>query len=158
MIKVREFNAQSSSSDIDELWTLKFNTIRKVNCRDYTQAQVKAWAPDRFDRESWLKRVSEMAPLIAEVDGVVVGFADLQVDGYIDHFFCHLDYQGRGVGKTLMKALMEKGVRLGVPRYYSHVSITARPFFEHFGFTLVKQQSVEVRGEALTNYVLEKIV
>ena len=33
----------------------------------------------------------------------------------------------------------------------------ARPFFEHFGFCLVKEQQVEIRGEILTNYVMEKL-
>jgi putative acetyltransferase len=80
----------------------------------------------------------------------------LQSDGYIDHFYCHLDYQGKGVGKALMRALMDKGEQTGIQRYYSHVSITAKPFFEHFGFEIVKQQSVEVRGAALTNFMMEK--
>ena len=99
-----------------------------------------------------------MDPLIAEIDDLVVGFADLQADGYIDHFFCHLDYQGKGVGKALMQVLIDKGTLMGLKRYYSNVSITAKPFFKHFGFIIVKQQSVAVRGTVLTNFLMEKSV
>jgi len=44
----------------------------------------------------------------------------------------------------------------GVKRYYSEVSITARPFYEHFGFNVVTEQQVEMRGQNLTNFVMEK--
>lgn len=41
-------------------------------------------------------------PFIAEINGVVVGYSDLQSDGFIDHFFFHHEYQGMGVGKALI--------------------------------------------------------
>jgi len=41
-------------------------------------------------------------------------------------------------------------------RCYAHVSITAKPFFLHFGFNVVKEQQVNVWGVTLTNYVMEK--
>jgi putative acetyltransferase len=36
------------------------------------------------------------------------------------------------------------------------VSITAHPFFEARGFNVMTEQSVVVRGVALTNFVMEK--
>jgi len=44
-----------------------------------------------------------------------------------------------------------------INRFYSHVSITAKPLFAHFTFNEVKQQQVSIRGQVLTNYVMEKI-
>ena len=38
----------------------------------------------------------------------------------------------------------------------THASITARPFFERRGWRVVKEQRVERRGVALTNFVMEK--
>lgn len=43
-------------------------------------------------------------------------------------------------------------------RLYSHASITAKPFFEHFGFKEVKEQEVHIRGQILTSFVLEKFL
>jgi len=151
MPTVRKF----TTGDEKALWQIKYDTIRKINIKNYSEQQVQAWAPDFFEESKWTQRVKEMNPFVAEIDGNIVGYADVQSDGYIDHFFCHFEYQGRGIGKALMKALFEEGQAAGIRRFYSHVSLTAKPFFEHFGFTSIKQQSVEIRGQFLTNFVME---
>jgi putative acetyltransferase len=144
--------------DVPALREIFFNTIRNVNIKDYSEVQVKAWAPDIYNESTWYDRISNINPLIASLDKVVVGYADIQNDGYIDHFFCHWKYQGKGIGKSLMKEIFATGESKCIKRFYSHVSITARPFFEHFGFCVVNEQQVEIRGEILTNYVMEKLV
>ncbi len=153
MIKIRDYETKDAAIT----WDLKFKTIRNINVRDYTVAQTKAWAPDNCDMKLWQKRVSGMKPFIAELNGQVVGFADLQSDGYIDHFFCHSKYQGFGVGRALMEHVLATGSSEGVSRFYSEVSLTARTFYEHFGFKVVKEQHLEVQDEKLTNFVMEKI-
>ncbi|SEF48941.1 GNAT family N-acetyltransferase [Vibrio hangzhouensis] len=153
MITIRNYERK----DAHVTWELKFQTIRNINIRDYSSEQVTAWAPANFDMDVWLKRVDNMKPFIAELNGQVVGFADLQQDGYIDHFFCHADYQGIGVGRALMEHIFSIGRLNGVSRYYSAVSLTARPFYERYGFRVVKEQQMEVNGLLLTNFVMEKI-
>ena len=153
MIKIRNYERR----DAHVTWDLKFQTIRNINIRDYSSEQVAAWAPANFDMDVWLKRVDDMKPFIAEINGQVVGFADLQQDGYIDHFFCHADYQGIGVGRALMEHIFSTGRTNGVSRYYSAVSLTARPFYERYGFRVVKEQQMEVNGLLLTNFVMEKV-
>jgi len=96
--------------------------------------------------------MASIQPFIAELDGVIVGYADLQPDGLIDHFFCHHTYQGKGVGRALMNYIFSLADERKIPRLYSHVSITAKPFFERFGFSIESEQTVEIRGEALSNF------
>jgi putative acetyltransferase len=141
-------------ADASTLRELLSETVRQVNNRDYSAAQIAAWAPKDYDREAWRKRLQQNQPVIAELDGVIVGFADVQADGYIDHFFCSASAQGQGVGRALMEHLLTHGY----PRFYANVSITARPFFERFGFRLVREQQVDVRGEILTNFLMEKLL
>ncbi|WP_417688526.1 GNAT family N-acetyltransferase [Pseudidiomarina sp.] len=141
-------------TDADALRRLLTETVRQINQRDYTAAQIAAWAPDNYDRQAWLKRLLQNQPIIAEIDGTIVGFADVQADGYIDHFFCSVTAQGEGVGRVLMEHLLAHEY----PRFYANVSITARPFFERFGFRLVREQQVLIRGETLTNYLMEKLL
>lgn len=143
-------------SDAEVLWTLFFNTIRKVNRRDYSQQQVEAWAGDSFDSEYWTKRMNGLSPFVAEIDGVIVGYTDLQSTGLIDHFFCHHEYQGKGVGRALMNHVLEVGQSRGIHRYYSEVSITARPFYEHLGFHFVKEEIAEMNGQKLKYNLMEK--
>ncbi|PKH06898.1 GNAT family N-acetyltransferase [Moritella sp. Urea-trap-13] len=145
-------------SDAKVLWDIFFNTVRHINTRDYSQAQVEAWAPDSFDFEFWKTRMTSLSPFVAEMDGVIVGYTDLQDDGLIDHFFCHFEYQGQGIGRALMNHVFSIGLKKGITRYYSEVSVTARPFYEHLGFTLFKEQLVEVRGQKLINFVMEKLI
>ena len=80
----------------------------------------------------------------------------MQNDGYIDFFFCHHAYQGKGVGKALMQHIIKTGRRYGLKRFYADVSITAKPFFQHYGFVVVRQQQKTVRGVVLTNFLMEK--
>ncbi|MEH6453591.1 MAG: GNAT family N-acetyltransferase [Psychromonas sp.] len=152
MINIRKYTEQ----DAQATWLLFFNTIRNVNIQDYTQQQVEAWAPDSMDMFIWNKRMADIEPFIAEIDGEIVGYADLQNDGYIDHFFCHDKKQKQGIGRALFAHIFEAGKKLKIKQYYSQVSITAKPFFEHFGFQVMSQKSNEIRGQELTNYHMQK--
>ncbi len=152
MITIRQYEKK----DVPVVWTLIFHTIRNINIRDYTLEQVKAWAPDHFDIEAWQERIDSMNSYIAELDGKIVGFADLRQDGYIDHFFCHVNYQRVGVGRALMEHIFLTGNGRGISRYYSAVSVTARPFYERFGFRVIKEQQAEINGQMLINFIMEK--
>ncbi|CAK1692369.1 putative acetyltransferase [Vibrio crassostreae] len=154
MVRIRNYQP----SDNKALWEIYFHTVRNINVRDYSQEQVEAWAPSDFDSELWDKCLRRIQPFVAELDGRVVGYTDLQPNGLIDHFFCHHEYQGKGVGRALMEHVFSVGRVRGVSRYFSEVSITARPFYEHLGFKVVNEQEVGMRGVKLTNYVMEKVV
>ncbi|MCF6453215.1 GNAT family N-acetyltransferase [Vibrio sp. MMG022] len=152
MIIIRDFQEE----DAPKLWALFFNTVRNVNRRDYTEQQVKAWTQEGFDSQLWLKKMISIQPFVAVLDGVIVGYSDVQPSGLVDHFFCHHEYQGQGVGRALMTHVLEQAKAKGLTRIYSEVSVTARPFYEHMGFIVVNEQQVEVRGATLTNYVMER--
>ena len=55
-----------------------------------------------------------------------------------------------------MSAIEEQAKSLLVGRLYAEVSITAKPFFESKGFRVVKQQTVQIRGQELTKFLMEK--
>ncbi|QIA63048.1 GNAT family N-acetyltransferase [Vibrio astriarenae] len=144
------------SEDANDLWSIYFHTIRHINIRDYSLDQVAAWAPDNIDPQRWRNKMESIKPFIAKIDGKPVGYADLQQDGLIYHFFCHHQFQSRGVGRALMTHIEQQAKQRGTSRLYSHVSITARPFYERMGFTVVKEQLIEVRQQHLKNFVMEK--
>jgi putative acetyltransferase len=139
-----------------ELWNLRFDTIRLVNCRDYTQDQIQAWAPDEADLDKWQSRIETSAPFVAVYEGTIVGFADLQDSGYIDQFFVHHRWQGKGVGKKLFAAIESDAVQRGFCELTSNVSITARPFFEARGFRVTLSQDVTVGSSVLRNFKMTK--
>ena len=91
---------------------------------------------------------------MAVLDGEVIGYADIQKDGYIDHFYVSGNFQSSGVGKALMITLLTQ--RLDAKKAYSNVSITAKPFFEKYGFKVVKENVVHIRDIGLVNFTMER--
>lgn len=152
MVVIRDY----TETDAEALWCLFYNTVMQVNAQDYTQSQLNAWAPRSFDPSVWADMLSNTAPFVAVLDNIVVGYADLQSDGLIDHFFCHHKYQGQGIGRALMLEIVMNAKTKGIQQLYAHVSKTAVPFFTQHGFILEKAQEVRVRGEVLTNYMMTR--
>ncbi len=138
------------------LWRLFYDTIHQVNCHDYRPEQIAAWAPDEIEMSRWIERMEKIDPWVAIIAGQFVGFADLQADGLVDMFFVHYQWQGQGVGKKLFAAINSEATRLGLVELHSHVSITARPFFEARGFHVEMPQEVTIAGVVLQNFVMRK--
>jgi putative acetyltransferase len=141
--------------DLPTLIELFRDTVRRVNVRDYTPEQVQAWAPDEIDRTKWRSFEGRFA-IVAEFDGRIVGFADLEANGHLDRFFVHAETQSRGVGRAMLQEVVAESRRLSLPRIFAEVSVTARPFFERCGFVMLAEQTVEVRGQLLRNYRMER--
>jgi GNAT superfamily N-acetyltransferase len=143
-------------SDAAEITRLFYETVRSVNLQHYSQEQVHAWAPAVPDPAAWHSRMSRRSTLVAEEDGQIVGFTELQRDGHLDMFYCRKDVVGRGVGRLLYQAVESKAIGLGLGRIFADVSITARRFFANCGFSVVRQQTVTRGGIELLNFRMKK--
>lgn len=134
------------------------DTIRRVNCRDYSPAQIAAWASDDIDTVIWFGRFAGRFVPVAEEEGRPVGFAELESNGHIDRVYVSADHQRRGIGQQLLDALVAQARRIGLTRLYTEASITARPFFEARGFTVIAPQVVTCRGAEFVNYRMERML
>jgi putative acetyltransferase len=134
-----------------ELLELFYNTIHNVNIRDYNKNQIAAWAPDDLDINIAPQKFRDIDPFVAVKEGKIIGYADIQPDGYIDHFYCHHEFQGQGVGSILFAALEKEARESNILEIYSNVSITARPFFEAMGFSVEKEQVIQIKDQKLKN-------
>lgn len=141
-----------ASSDMDEIAKLFYDTVHTVNAADYTAAQLDAWAPRDLDAKRWDESLKRHFSLVAEDEGKIVGFGNIDESGYLDRLYVRAEYIGKGVGKALL-ARLEDAVREDIT---THASITARAFFEKAGYSVVRRQTVERRGELLTNFVMKK--
>jgi putative acetyltransferase len=144
--------------DSRTLWEIFYSAIHQTAAADYTPDQLNAWAPAQPDFEQWALRMEKRKPFLAEMDGKIVGYADLQADGCIDHFFVAGSMVRRGVGSALMRHILQHAGVRGLGRVYSHVSITARPFFERFGFEVHTAQQVCIRGVILNNFLMQMLL
>ena len=145
-------------ADTEEIMKLFYDTIHEVNIHDYTQEQVDAWASANMDIDLWIKGLASKFTYVAEENGKIIGFGELEANGHIDRFYCHKDFQRKGIGKKILEQLESKARTLGIERLFTEASITAKPFFESQNFIVVKQQEVERRGQKLTNFIMEKSI
>ena len=142
-----------TKTDRAELAELFYDTVHTVNAKDYTREQLDAWAIGEINLEAWDESFQAHHTVVAELDGKIVGFGDMDETGYLDRLYVHKDYQRRGVATAICDALEQNAKAAELT---THASITARPFFEKRGYTVVREQQVERRGELLTNFVMWK--
>ena len=140
-------------SDCIALQELFYQTVHAVNAADYTEEQLDAWADGRIDSELWNKAFLEHETVVAEQNGVIVGFGDIDKSGYLDRLYVHKDFQRNGIASAICDVLE---MSASPDTITTHASITAKPFFEQRGYRVIKRQQVIRHGIALTNYVMEK--
>jgi putative acetyltransferase len=151
-LRIRLFQPE----DADQIAQLFHQTVRQVNLGDYSSEQVQGWAPDDLNFRNWVEVCVNRDTYVADDGGVIAGFGELEANGHIDCFYCHKDYQRRGVGRQIYQAIEARARELQLSRLFVEASITAKPFFERLGFALVTEQQVARRGVTFINYVMEK--
>lgn len=152
LLRIRPYR----DGDAAALWTVFYSAIHQTAAADYSMEQRNAWAPATPDLAKWEKRILGIQPFVAEWDGNVAGYADLQPSGLIDHFFVASAFGRRGVGSALMAVIHQSARQRMVPVLFSEVSLTARPFFEKQGFVVEREQTVQIGTVALKNFRMSK--
>ena len=140
-------------SDCEPITELFYQTVHSVNAKDYTNEQLNAWATGSVDLEKWNRSLQEHYSVVAVDNDIIVGFGDIDATGYLDRLYVHKDYQRCGIASAICDNL-ENAVN--TDKITTHASITAKPFFMHRGYSVVKEQQVIRNGVALINYVIIK--
>ena len=140
-------------SDCAQLAELFYQTVHNVNAKDYTQEQLDAWASGEVDLPAWDASFRAHRTIVATENGEIVGFGDMDETGYLDKLYVHKDYQGQGAASAICDELERFAAGKTIT---THASITAKPFFQHRGYCVMRWQEVIRRGVALTNFVMKK--
>ena len=149
MIEIRDY----SDDDFEEISKLFCETVRYINAKDYTPLQCEKWI-QKSDKLQFCRNILlKQRTLIALKGGKIIGFGSVDGTGVIDLLFVHKNYQKLGVGATLLNRLES-----GFARVKTYASITAKPFFESRGYTVVKARYVDCLGVPLKNYEMIKIL
>lgn len=143
--------------DEPALFGVFFSAIHEIASRDYTQEQINAWAPADLDGALWDQHMRDLNPFVVQLHDEIVGYADVQPNGYIDHFFVSGFHPRQGIGRLLMERIHQEAASLGLRELTSNVSRTAQPFFAHHGFEVVAQQTPIRRGVAIPNASMRKV-
>lgn len=140
-------------SDCAQMAELFYQTVHSVNAKDYTQEQLDAWATGEVDLQAWDSSFRAHRTIVATENGEIVGFGDMDGSGYLNRLYVHKDYQRQGVASAICDELECFAAGKTIT---THASITAKSFFQHRGYRVVRQQEVIRRGVAFTNFVMEK--
>jgi putative acetyltransferase len=144
--------------DEPKLFEVYYSAIHVIASRDYNQSQIDAWAPADLDQALWRNRMRAINPFVALLDDEIVGYADIQPSGYIDHFFVSGYYPRQGIGSQLMSTLHQHAAAWRLTRLTSDVSRSAQPLFEKHGFLVVEERRPEIRGVVVPNALMQKLL
>lgn len=139
-------------SDCKALTELFYNTVHTVNAKDYTKEQLDVWATGHLDLAEWNRSFIEHYSIVVVENEIIAGFGDIEKNGYLNRLYVHKDFQGKGIATAICNDL-EQAVTGTIT---VHASITAKPFFEKRGYSVIKEQRVERGGVFLTNYIMKK--
>ncbi|MEU4621912.1 GNAT family N-acetyltransferase [Actinoplanes sp. NPDC023801] len=140
------------ATDAGDTWEVFRAAVHGTASRDYTPEQIRAWAPPTVDEARWQGRRSAAHTYVACLNGAVVGFSDFTDDGLLDMLFVDPDVGRRGVARALITHILREAAAAGHQRLHVHASLTARPAFERFGFTVDATRLAEIRGQQLRNF------
>lgn len=144
--------------DIDEIAELFYNTVHSVCAKDYSETELNAWASGEIDKNSWNKSFLEHNTIVAEFNGKIIGFGDMDSTGYLDRLYVHKAFQGQGIATKIVQKLEKTACELGVTKFTSYASITAKPFFEKMGYAVIYENIVIRNDIKLINYKMEKLI
>ena len=100
--------------DLDAVIAVFIGAIREIAARDYTPAQIDAWA--QVDRDAWAARRLSRPTWVAIMRETVVGFTDLEPDGHLDMMFVHPAHQRAGIATALLATVEAARTRSGLFR------------------------------------------
>jgi putative acetyltransferase len=135
-----------------------YRSVREVAISDYTEDQVKAWAPAPSDvtRTHLYCSDGRLVLVAADERDRVVAFIDLEPDGHLDHLFCAPEAAGQHIASRLYEGIETAAREQGIGRIYTEASELARRFFERKDFTVLQRQDRILRGVPIHNYRMAK--
>ncbi|MEO0911569.1 MAG: GNAT family N-acetyltransferase [Pseudomonadota bacterium] len=145
----------AGASDYNALGRVMHSAVR-TGSSPYTEAQRAAWVASPRSGAAWEERLAAQDILAAESGGEIVAFMSLDADGYVDFVFILPAFRGRGLFRALFERIEARATERGQPRIWVHASLMAAPAFEAMGFERLNCETVEISGERLERFEMEK--
>ncbi|MCB9651693.1 MAG: GNAT family N-acetyltransferase [Deltaproteobacteria bacterium] len=142
--------------DVPSLIDLFVDAIRVLGAQQYDEAQRAAWSRAADDRDGFGERLSAMHVLLAEQDGLLLGFLGYFEDGHMDFLYTAPAAARRGVATALHRQVEATLRAAGVTELYTEASLVARPFFEAQGYRVTEEEVLERQGVQLRRFRMRK--
>lgn len=145
----------ATAADHAALGQVMYDAVRH-SASPYTPAQREAWVPEARSGPEWDARLAAQTVLVATQGDEIVGFMSLAAEGYIDLAFIQPTAQGQGLFRRLYDQIEALARQQGEPKLRTHASLMAQPAFAAMGFVTTQPETVEVRGQSLDRFAMEK--
>ena len=154
-LRIRPFVAR----DAQDWGRIFHSAVHQVGARFYSPEQCAAWSPEVPPADRVLAHVDgRQVWVAADSADRAQGFIELEPDGHIDCFYLAPDIAGGGVGAALYATLEAAGRDAGMTRLFVEASEPARRFFLRQGFAEDRRRDFDLRGVAMYNYAMSKVV
>jgi len=126
----------ATTTDAPELSALIQRAVRVTNSPDYAPAIIELICSN-FTSEKVIEKMAERDMFAATYDNTIVGTISLG-QGKLHSLFVEPRLQRQGIGAGLVRHLEKHAAAAGLAVLWLSSSITARPFYEGFGYLLHK--------------------
>ena len=140
---IRKFKSADAAAVSDVIR----QTMRVTNSQDYSM-QILAPLVEYFSPENVLLLSKERICLVAEIENRVVGTVALE-DSELCAFFVHPDFQRKGVGTNLIKAIEDIAAKNKVEIIKFASSLSAVSFYEKIGYRKNGSDREETAGKQI---------
>lgn len=93
--------------ELPQLSQIFLRAVHETAIQHYSPAQIAAWG--QVDEAQWRQKLASSVVLVAEVDGMIIGFITA-VGHYIDLLFVSPDYARQGIAGGAVTSIAGKNV------------------------------------------------
>lgn len=139
----------STIEDASAILRVHMASIRGLGRDSYTLEQVEAWCGGRTAK-SYHSPIIEQFMLVAEVQGQVVGFAQLDArQAMVVAVYVSPEFSRQGIGSQLLRRIEEHARSLGLSELHLQASLNAVQFYARAGYA-AGQPSEHVVGNGVS--------
>ena len=135
-------------------------SIRQICSKDYTPAQIKAWAQPAYTDDVWVRAINQQLHQVVELNQIIEGFCHSTVHddgtGEILGLYLTPEVSGLGVGRAIAEQGLDYIKSLTPSKVVVESTITAKGFYQALGFKVLHEIcDHEIRGELVKCYRME---
>lgn len=139
-----------------KLAELLYISVHSLCTSDYTLRELDAWAPKNMDMVKFNSSLFRSVNWVMVEQGKIIGFINIERDGYVNRLFTHPDFVRRGVASALLENAENWARKRGLKRIRLAASRTGSGFYLKKGYRPVDIERVEKKGVAFENKIMEK--
>lgn len=147
MLSIRK----AQPDDVIQQLRIQIDALRTLCRQDYTPEQIEGLIERNIRYASRGGCQSELT-LVAEVDGVIVGFSAL-LGRRISALYVHPRYVRQGIGSRLLAALEQRAVTQNIRTLRVAASLTAHPFYQANGYQVLGESFLGVDKGLRVRYI-----